>query len=193
LSGALSPYQAELGRGFGAGLQAARTASGGQSSIYGAMAQGLYNRRMQAAEQLPAQAAQLRAQGMSNMGNMAQMKTDYDRSRAYFNQQQYDRSRREYQYEAELAGGLEAAGRENLGGALNSAIPQLGAALSPLFLKRSALPETAEMEQRLNSSPSLLRRYSPLSRYTGPAYGMMAPRYNTSAFNVSLPKYHLWQ
>jgi len=134
---------------------------------------------MQAAEQLPAHAAVMRSQGLSNVANLGQMKADYDRSRAYFNQQNYGMARREYESEAGLAGALESAGRTNLNQTLNAAIPQIGAAMSPLFVKRSAIPEMADMEQRLSMSQPLMRRYSSMLKQ--PLQGMMNPRYDLSS------------
>lgn len=124
----LDAYRAELG--------AARTASAGQASTYGALAQSAANRRLKGELNRARVAAQIGAQNRNRLDRLVQDKMADDER--IYNQGlgQFDRKYRDYLTESKAVADLGAQGRENL--------------RSSLYNTRTMIPYTAEQLSNIN-------------------------------------------
>jgi len=99
---------------YGADMNAARVASGGQAGSYGALGQSAINRRYRNQMQLPAAIAQTRRQADSNLNSLLGLRQSEANMIGNDRRLGYNQRLNQYNIAQKAAGDLGAAGRTNM-------------------------------------------------------------------------------
>jgi hypothetical protein len=153
--GALGAYKGEIAQAYQGGVDAARTASGGQSGLYGSQAQALYNQRLQSAQQIPGIVSQIQTGALGAAGDLAAKKAQAD-SYAYMNNlQRAQMQLGQYNTESKAAADLYGTGATNFANSLQYGLNAVKQPLTDLLYglqNKSGIPEHDAQRETVNNS-----------------------------------------
>lgn len=122
----LEPTAQQIAQTYQGEIDQARTASGGQAGIYGALGQVAASRRQDAGRQLIPMASQLREQDRNRLQSLLGMRMGQQEFIDRLQEARYGQDLDQYMMEQQAAGQLGAVGRQNLARSRGDLFQQLG-------------------------------------------------------------------